>query len=121
MILICLHQYTSLFLVRFFLRRYKFDFPVLLAECVRHGLSLSLAPFSRWLFVDTLAILEATKQIVGPSSASCLKLQCLARTYAEDLRAHRATRNFEISHHHHHPIWVSSVLSFQSQYYFGPR
>ena len=95
MILICLYRYTSLFLVRFFLRRCKFDFPVLLAECVRHG--LPLAPFSRWLFVDTLTILEATKQNVGHSTTGCLKLQCLARNYAEGLRAHRATRNFEIS------------------------
>ena len=66
-------------------RRYRFDFAVLLAEVVRHKLSLS--PFRRWLFVDTLAILDATKDEVG----TCLKLQC---HYADpkDLRAHRAAR-----------------------------
>ena len=67
--------------------RYRFDFAVLLAEVVRHELSLS--PLRRWLFVDTLAILGATKDEVGP----CLKLQCLVRHYAnaKDLRAHRAS------------------------------
>ena len=68
------------------LRRYRFDFPVLLAKVVRHELPLS--PFRQWLFVDTLAILEAAKEEVGP----CRKLQCLVRHYADptDLRAHRA-------------------------------
>ena len=70
----------------FFPRRYRFDFAVLLAEIVRHELSFS--PLRRWLFVDTLAILDATKDEVG----ACLKLQCLVRHYADtkDLRAHRA-------------------------------
>ncbi len=69
-------------------RRYRFDFGVLLAEIVRHELSLS--PLRRWLFVDTLTILDATKGEIGP----CLKLQCLVRHYAspKDLRAHRALR-----------------------------
>ena len=69
-----------------FPRRYKFDFAVLLAEIVRN--KLSIAPLRRWLFVDTLAILAATKDEVGP----CLKLQCLVRhcTNSKDLRAHRA-------------------------------
>ena len=69
-----------------FPRRYKFDFAVLLAEIVRN--KLPIAPFRRWIFVDTLAILDATKDEVGP----CLKLQCLVRHYtdAKDLRAHRA-------------------------------
>ena len=69
-----------------FPRRYKFDFAVLLAEIVRN--KLSIAPLRRWLFVDTLAILDATKDEVGP----CLKLQCLVRhcTNSKDLRAHRA-------------------------------
>ena len=59
---------------------------MLLAEVVRHELPLS--PFRQWLFVDTLAILEAAKEEVGP----CRKLQCLVRHYAypTDLRAHRA-------------------------------
>ena len=72
----------------FFPRRYRFDFAVLLAEIVRH--ELALTPLRRWLFVDTLAILNATKDEVGP----CLKLQCLVRHYAnaKDLRAHRVAR-----------------------------
>ena len=67
---------------------YRFDFAVLLAEIIRHELSLS--PLRRWLFVDTLSILDATKDVVG----TCLKLQCLVRHNAspKDLRAHRATR-----------------------------
>ena len=68
-------------------RRYRFDFPVLLAEIIRHGLPLS--PLRHWLFVDTLGILDSAKDEVGP----CKKLQCLVRHYADptDLRAHRAT------------------------------
>ncbi len=67
-------------------RRYRFDFPVLLAEIVRHELPLS--PLRQWLFVDTLTILDAVKDEVGP----CKKLQCLVRHYGDpqDLRAHRA-------------------------------
>ena len=60
MILATLRQYTSLFLVRLFLYKYKFDCPVLLPECVRHDLPLT--PFRRWLSVDTLAVLEAIKK-----------------------------------------------------------
>ena len=74
--------------LHFFPRRYRFDFAVLLAEIVRH--ELALTPFRRWLFVDTLTILDASKDEVG----SCLKLQCLVRHYgnAKDLRAHRVAR-----------------------------
>ena len=66
--------------------RYRFDFPVLLFEIMRHG--LSLAPLRRFLFVDTLEILTAAKGEVG----ACLKLQCLVRAVCtpSDLRAHRA-------------------------------
>ena len=73
--------------VRLTMYRYRFDFPVLLAEIIRHELPLS--PLRQWLFVDTLAILDATQEEVGP----CRKLQCLVRHYADptDLRAHRAT------------------------------
>ena len=76
--------------------RYRFDFAVLLAEVVRHELSLS--PLRRWFFVDTLAILDATKDEVGP----CLRLQCLVRHYAapKDLRAHRAARVTLSTHTH---------------------
>ena len=86
----CFCLFTSLF-GSVLSYRYKFDFPLLLAECVRHELSLS--PLRRWLFADTLAILEATKQAVG-EVGPCLKLQCLVCNYAtpEDLRAHRAKR-----------------------------
>lgn len=40
--------------------------------------------------MDTMVILDATKDEVGP----CRKLQCLVRHYADptDLQAHRATR-----------------------------
>jgi hypothetical protein len=66
--------------------RYRFDFPVLLFEIVRHG--LSLVPLRRFLFVDTLEVLTAAKDEVS----ACLKLQCLARAVCtpSDLRAHRA-------------------------------
>ena len=65
--------------------RYKFDFPVLLFELVRN--KIPLATLRRFVFVDTLSILEAVRDGVGP----CRKLQCLVRTYCnpEDLRAHR--------------------------------
>ena len=64
---------------------YKFDFPVLLFELVRN--QISLATLRRFFFVDTLTILEATREEVG----ACLKLQCLTRSFCkpEELRAHR--------------------------------
>ena len=64
---------------------YNFDFPVLLFELVRN--QISLATLRRFVFVDTLIILEAAREEVG----ACLKLQCLARTFCKpgDLRAHR--------------------------------
>ena len=68
-------------------KRYKFDFAVLLAEVVRHELSIS--PLRRCFFVDTLVILDAARREIGP----CMKLQCLARHFAssKELRAHRAS------------------------------
>ena len=47
--------------------------------------------------MDTLAILDATKEEVGP----CLKLLCLVRNYAspQDLRAHRAALQYLRSIH----------------------
>ena len=61
----------------------RFDFPLLLCELLRHG--LSCAPFERWLFVDTLVALRAA------SRHACLKLQCLSlRVMADTGRAHRA-------------------------------
>jgi hypothetical protein len=86
--LLSIHWPPNMHNLHFFPRRYRFDFAVLLAEIVRH--ELALTPFRRWLFVDTLTILDASKDEVG----SCLELQCLVRHYgnAKDLRAHRAAR-----------------------------
>ena len=59
----------------------KFDFPFLLRECVRHGVSWDA--MQKWIFVDTLQPLKAV--------AECVKLQCLAhRCGVEGLSAHRA-------------------------------
>ena len=60
----------------------NFDFPLLLAECLRHNISCSC--FQTWLFVDTLHAVS--------SGGSCKKLQCLVRFLGDptDLRAHRA-------------------------------
>ncbi len=61
----------------------RFDFPLLLCEVLRHG--LPCWPFERWLFVDTIAVLQATSQ------HGCMKLQCLSlRLMANTGRAHRA-------------------------------
>jgi hypothetical protein len=61
----------------------RFDFPLLLCELLRHGLSCT--PFERWLFVDTLVALQAARR------HGCLKLQCLSlRVMADTGRAHRA-------------------------------
>ena len=58
---------------------------MLLFELVRHG--LSWAPLQQWLFVDTLAVVEA----VGISNlGGCAKLQCLVRGQCVGLQAHRA-------------------------------
>ena len=66
-----------------FLTEVRFDFPLLLCEVLRHGLSCS--PFEQWRFVDTLAVLQATTRY------GCVKLQCLSlRVMAETGRAHRA-------------------------------
>ena len=64
---------------------FRFDFAMLLCECCRHD--VSWAPLQRWLFVDTLSVLQA----VGDTGA-CMKLQCLAHAAGnvDGLRAHRA-------------------------------
>lgn len=66
---------------------FRFDFAVLLFECQRHG--LPMAPFRRWLFLDTLHVLESAKAELG---GACMKLQCLvsAAVATQELRAHRA-------------------------------
>ena len=53
--------------------RLKFDFPLLLAECLRHNCGLS--HLAAWNYVDTLAVL---KRVDGVKVADgCAKLQCL--------------------------------------------
>ena len=79
---------------------------MLLAEIVRN--KLPIAPFRHWFFVDTLAILDATKDEVGP----CLKLQCLVRHYTDsrDLRAPWAAGG-EYTRAHMEPVeaWAPSI------------
>ena len=64
----------------------RFDFAMLLFELVRHGMSWT--PLEQWLFVDTLALVQA----VGVSHlGGCAKLQCLVQGQCVgSLRAHRA-------------------------------
>ena len=53
--------------------RFKFDFPLLLAECLRHNCRLS--HLAAWYYVDTL---EVVKHVDGRKVADgCAKLQCL--------------------------------------------
>ena len=53
--------------------RLKFDFPLLLAECLRHNCRLS--HLAAWNYVDTLAVV---KHVDGTKVADgCAKLQCL--------------------------------------------
>ena len=63
---------------------FHFDFPVLLSECLRHG--LSCACFESWLFADTMHVCQSMV------AHGCKKLQCMVRTFgcSSDLRAHRA-------------------------------
>ena len=46
----------------------KFDFAMLLFECYRHNLDMSV--FEQWIFVDTMHVVSAAKEMIG----SCLKL-----------------------------------------------
>ena len=64
----------------------RFDFAMILFELVRHGISWS--PLDQWLFVDTLALVQA----VGESHlGGRSKLQCLVQGQCVGpLRAHRA-------------------------------
>ena len=61
----------------------KVDFPMLLAECLRHCVPCEC--FKKWTYVDTLHVVSAFNH-------SCKKLQCLVKLLGEtvDLRAHRA-------------------------------
>ena len=63
---------------------FRFDFPMLLFECLRHGRSLS--PFEDWLFVDSLSIVQCVVAMLG----GCAKLQCLVRGHCAEFQAHRA-------------------------------
>ena len=65
---------------------FRFDFAMLLFECRRHN--LGFAALAGWLFVDTLAVVQAAKEEMG----ACFKLECLTRKTCRlhDLRAHRA-------------------------------
>ncbi len=68
--------------------RLKFDFPLLLAECLRHNCGLS--HLAAWNYVDTLAVL---KHVDGVKIADgCAKLQCLRRACGSTGtgRGHRA-------------------------------
>ena len=64
----------------------RFDFPMLLFELVRHGIGWS--PLEQWLFVDTMALVQA----VGVADlGGCAKLQSLFRRHCVGhLQAHRA-------------------------------
>ena len=65
---------------------FRFDMPVILFECSRHGCSWSA--LAQWLYVDTIHVVQAAGvQHFG----GCLKLQCLVNgRCAEPLHAHRA-------------------------------
>ena len=62
----------------------RFDFAMLLSECCR--CSLPLDSFTRWRYVDTLAVAKAACLF------DCVKLQCMTHMTgcASELRAHRA-------------------------------
>ena len=62
----------------------KFDFPLLLAECLRHNILCDC--FERWVFADTLQVFRTVLE------HGCMKLQCLIRAVNgnDSLRAHRA-------------------------------
>ena len=65
----------------------RFDFPMLLSQCLRSGVSCS--PLSRFQFADSLDLFRALDPGV---TGGCVKLQCLVRSLGaeERLRAHRA-------------------------------
>ncbi len=65
----------------------KFDFPMLLGECLRQKVSWS--SLSRWRYADSLEVFRLMESDV---TVGCVKLQCLARVLGrhDALRAHRA-------------------------------
>ena len=82
----------------------RFDFAMLLFECARH--KLPMTPFRRWLFLDTLHVVDSAK---GELGNACSKLQCLVNTLADtqDLRAHRALDDTLALRHVMHSIAYS--------------
>ena len=63
----------------------RFDFAMLLFELMRNG--MGWGPLGQWLFVDTLALVQA----VGVANlGGCAKLQCLVRGHCVGLQSHRA-------------------------------
>ena len=61
----------------------KFDFPLLLCELLRHGLSTAM--FEHWHFIDTLHMFKDLNRY------GCIKLQCMARdTMTDPGHCHRA-------------------------------
>ena len=65
----------------------KFDFPMLLSECLRQKVSWS--SLSRWHYADSLEVFRLMESDV---TGGCVKLQCLVRALGrhDELRAHRA-------------------------------
>ena len=68
-----------------FHKGFRFYFPVMLFELLRNG--MSWAALEHWLFVDTLALVQAW---CAASLGGCSKLQCLVRGHCQGLHAHRA-------------------------------
>ena len=67
---------------------FKFDFPMLLSQCMR--LRVSSDGLAKCYFVDTLTMLRAVDASVH---GGCVKLQCMLRVSGDGdpLRAHRAS------------------------------
>ena len=65
---------------------FSFDFAMLLCECYRHGLDITI--FNRWVYVDTLHVVKSS----ACEAAACFKLQCMTERICEHamLKAHRA-------------------------------
>ena len=68
----------------------KFDFPILVSECLRHGCNFWI--LMDFKFVDTLEVVRACAATGFSMADGCNRLQCLARTCSCDAtgRAHRA-------------------------------
>ena len=64
----------------------KFDFPMLVSECIRHGCDIRL--LTEFYFCDTLQLTRVFSGVIGDS---CSRLQCLARCcHCCTKRQHRA-------------------------------